>query len=692
MNRRQKIIVSVTGIFIVLLILIGLTYGYFLTRITGNPNNESISVTTANLELVYGDGTTSILTSNTPIEPGKFTSSKDFTVTNNGNTLTDYAVTLEDFSITYASDTVINGQTVSAGTVTKLEYPTDMEMTITCTIESDDETRDGTACGNVDGTLPTENSIIYTNSIEVDDIHNYVLTLTYEETGTDQSLDMNKTIKGKIDIIDPKSTIDLEGSVATYQTGDYVEINSNPIKSEIVDGAYKLIGVEPGSHTLYVKYKDANGEIQTRGSQSLTIKKGNESSVSGNIITFTDASRIATVDVTSSYELDISETIDLYNPTPAGTLAFTFNNGNSLNFTTNTIVEDRDIKTNAISLPFSVTNIGDSHMKLTIKIADISMDEALKNIDFRWGLYNATSGNGLSFGTFKYTGNEEIVYRDVVLDAVDPNPTQNFILRIWVHNNGTAQTELLNKSFKGTVQVIGERVEYTPVECFELFDLSEIGLSGKVQIDSYDISCGEEVLVPANMNGLEVFDSANAIENITTVLSSLLGNSFFPTAHSMNSTKVKHITIPENLDSISELAFDYSQLESLFIPETNIIIDNGSFADSKIEQVILPGTVNINNAYAGFGNNLITDLIIMDGITTLPDYIFDGLYAPSIEIPASVTNISEAFSNPKGNYLKKIIVRGKTEAPTGFVDGWNISGYNFDVSPDPYYAEVEFRP
>ena len=56
MNRRQKIIVSVTGIFIVLLLLVGLTYAYFLTRITGNTNDKSISVKTANLALVYGDG------------------------------------------------------------------------------------------------------------------------------------------------------------------------------------------------------------------------------------------------------------------------------------------------------------------------------------------------------------------------------------------------------------------------------------------------------------------------------------------------------------------------------------------------------------------------------------------------------------------------------------------------------------
>jgi len=309
MNRRQKIIVSVTGIFIVLLVLLGLTYAYFLTRITGNGNPTSISVSTANLELVYGDGTVNIISSPTPIEPGKFEASKDFTVTNNGDVLTEYAVTLEDFSITYANDTVIDGVSVASGTVTKMEYPEDMKMEITCTIESDDEIRNGRKCGSKDGTLPTENSILLTNSIEVDDIHKYVLTLTYIDSGIDQSKDMNKTIKGKIDIIDPKSTIDLTGTVATYQTGDYVEINSTPIKSEIVDGKYKIIGVEPGNHTLHVKYKDENGEVQTRGSQSLIIKKGTEASVSGNTITFSEDSIEAIVDIGVNYELIINETL-----------------------------------------------------------------------------------------------------------------------------------------------------------------------------------------------------------------------------------------------------------------------------------------------------------------------------------------------------------------------------------------------
>ena len=139
MNRRQKIIVSVTGIFIVLLILVGLTYAYFLTKITGNQNDKSISVTTANLALEYSDGTDVILTSEDTIVPGEFSKSKTFTVKNTGNaTVEDYAVVIEN---------VVN----------PLDRPEDMEMTLTCKSNVTGKTCDGTS-----GSLPNDtNTSIY---------------------------------------------------------------------------------------------------------------------------------------------------------------------------------------------------------------------------------------------------------------------------------------------------------------------------------------------------------------------------------------------------------------------------------------------------------------------------------------------------------------------------------------------------
>ena len=94
MNRKQKIIISVTGIFIVLLILVGLTYAYFLTRIQGNTNTKSISVTTANLILEYADVNDELIT-DSAIVPGK-SWTKTFVATNKGNATVTYGVALEN--------------------------------------------------------------------------------------------------------------------------------------------------------------------------------------------------------------------------------------------------------------------------------------------------------------------------------------------------------------------------------------------------------------------------------------------------------------------------------------------------------------------------------------------------------------------------------------------------------------------
>ena len=83
MSRKQRIIVSVTGIFLVLLILVGLTYAYFLTKIKGNANSKSISVVTANLLLEYADVNDELIT-DSAVEPGK-SWTKTFVATNKGN-------------------------------------------------------------------------------------------------------------------------------------------------------------------------------------------------------------------------------------------------------------------------------------------------------------------------------------------------------------------------------------------------------------------------------------------------------------------------------------------------------------------------------------------------------------------------------------------------------------------------------
>ena len=186
MNKKQKIIVSITGITIVLLALIGLTYAYFLTRIQGNTNEKSISVTTANLELVYGDGNTKLLQSTSALVPNNDNSigTKDFTVTNKGLN-TSYVVIIENVSVTNVSD----------GSTTTFES-NDFRYTLTCTKS------DGTSCDGVStqSIFPINGGILVGNSIKEGDVHTYELKMWYIDTGVDQSNDMGKTLQGRVNI------------------------------------------------------------------------------------------------------------------------------------------------------------------------------------------------------------------------------------------------------------------------------------------------------------------------------------------------------------------------------------------------------------------------------------------------------------------------------------------------------------
>ena len=81
MKKKTMIIVSIVGITIVLLALIGLTYAYFLTRIQGNTNNKSISLTTADVSVEYYEGN-GLVTLDKMMPGDKFT--KTFNVKNTG--------------------------------------------------------------------------------------------------------------------------------------------------------------------------------------------------------------------------------------------------------------------------------------------------------------------------------------------------------------------------------------------------------------------------------------------------------------------------------------------------------------------------------------------------------------------------------------------------------------------------------
>ena len=241
MNRKQKIIVSITGIFLVLMILVGLTYAYFLTKITGNTNTKSISVTTANLVLEYGENTNVVQAINNA-EPG-YSVEKIFTATNKGNSTVTYGAALES---------IVNG-------LTRQE---DLVYTLTCTSylkEGFSLSSDGTITGTVDGTcneVSTEKqfpstsslSVMTTNTIDTTHTHAYKLTVTYKEMNVDQSVDMNKTFSAKVNIVD----------VNALTVNNPYKNDNGTLKKAIIDNA--LLGKSTTYGSEVTTFTSASGE------------------------------------------------------------------------------------------------------------------------------------------------------------------------------------------------------------------------------------------------------------------------------------------------------------------------------------------------------------------------------------------------------------------------------------------------
>ena len=244
MNRKQRIIVSVVGITIVLLALLGLTYAYFLTRIQGNTNDKSISVTTADLKLVYDDGSDGVVGGENLL-PSDTVYTKTFTVKNEGNANVEYGVYLID---------VIN-------TFERLD---DVKYTLNCTT-------DGTiACSEVttETTFPNGISQLITNEIEPKKTHTYTFKFTYKDTNTDQSVDMGKVLQAKLQIFGKNSN----GEFMPYEQTSlsYAIINNAKLaKNGTTFSATPL--TTPAQETAgYKYYTDRVDEATTETSTSIS--------------------------------------------------------------------------------------------------------------------------------------------------------------------------------------------------------------------------------------------------------------------------------------------------------------------------------------------------------------------------------------------------------------------------------------
>lgn len=223
MNKKTKIIISISASFVILLGLLGLTYGYYISTVNGNTKSaKSLLVTSAKLQLDYGQET-NVVKSYSDLGPGSVAATKYFTAKNSGNANVTYSAILEDIDSTF-------------------KRSEDLTYTLECTsynssgfaINSSGTVTSGTVNGSCSGVSGVkfplgEMGIMVSNTIAPGYVHYYKLTVNYLSKSVDQSVDMGASFSAKVNIIEPDS---LNPYAKDKNTLAYNVINNALIKKD----------------------------------------------------------------------------------------------------------------------------------------------------------------------------------------------------------------------------------------------------------------------------------------------------------------------------------------------------------------------------------------------------------------------------------------------------------------------------
>lgn len=188
MKRKSLTIVSIVSIIIISLLLLGLTYGYYLTTIEGNESAKSVEVVTGDSKVLYTD----LSTNNTSeiIEPG-FKTVKTFTVQNTGEVSATYSIYLVDVINDFnRTQDITYNLYKKQGTITDVTIETDLSSWTRVNEEVNKE-------------FPTEMSVIASNETiqNPNEIYTYVLKVEYYNHPTEnQNEDQGKTLAFKVNL------------------------------------------------------------------------------------------------------------------------------------------------------------------------------------------------------------------------------------------------------------------------------------------------------------------------------------------------------------------------------------------------------------------------------------------------------------------------------------------------------------
>ena len=182
MSRKQRIIISITGIFLITFLLLGFTYSFYNMKITENENTNSVVVKIGSASIEYTDLSTD--NSQELIEPG-YTNIRLFTVKNITNKPVEYHIFMDEVENTF----------VRTQDVKYTLYRKTGNNTIDVNNLSDNDIV-------ASGTFPVNNAyiLIGENLTNRNDIYTYALKVEYVNSEENQDANIGKIFGGKVQI------------------------------------------------------------------------------------------------------------------------------------------------------------------------------------------------------------------------------------------------------------------------------------------------------------------------------------------------------------------------------------------------------------------------------------------------------------------------------------------------------------
>ena len=169
MQKKQTILVVAS----LLVVVLSVTLAYFTAQIIGKGKN--VTINSADLKIIFTDSDGSI--SGTNIEPGKWNVTKTFTIENKSNETYKYNIVIQDLVNTFVTEGYLQYKITSTNGGYNMTEFKDVPKS----------------------SIATDTILAYSASIDVGVTQSYTVEFIYKnDESVDQSIDMGKTLSGKL--------------------------------------------------------------------------------------------------------------------------------------------------------------------------------------------------------------------------------------------------------------------------------------------------------------------------------------------------------------------------------------------------------------------------------------------------------------------------------------------------------------